>query len=365
DGTTWTPVTDGGTLIPDGTDLTGKSLHIRYTLSTSDTNFTPTMESLEWRIAQAEPNRIKPVTGTLVLTPDGVDRWQLENKPYSTGWHAYGSPRNDESLQVPVEIDGEGTIELWAHDDGRSLQRDRFIFDAEGVLSLRKAADDNYVVAVNGSDVLTIAPPAVGWHYWAIRWNETTVDVFLDGESIATFPLDNPLDFESVNRILLGCTETGLQWNDLLDDLRVSSVFRSDEEISAIFDRGEPSPEDDYTEYKIAFDGTLSPTVDVEIEVGGTAPTQGIFTITFINNAPYFKISNGTEYVQIDSPFKSGDVLEIDCVREVVRKNGSREDAMPFLYIESDFFDLIPGGPVFVEPEGVAKVDATFTERWR
>ena len=38
---------------------------------------------------------------------------------------------------------------------------------------------------------------------------------------------------------------------------------------------------------------------------------------------------------------------------------------MPFLYIESDFFDLIPGGTVFVEPEGAAKVDATFTERWR
>src|SRR5690606_38275436 len=124
DGTTWTPVTDGGPFVADGTDLTGKSLHIRYTLSTADTNFTPTMESLEWRIAQAEPNRIKPVTGTLVLTPDGVDRWHLENTPYSTGWHAYGSPRNDESLQVPVEIDGEGTIELWAHDDGRSLQRD-------------------------------------------------------------------------------------------------------------------------------------------------------------------------------------------------------------------------------------------------
>src|SRR5690606_38011665 len=204
----------GGTLIPDGTDLTGKSLHIRYTLSTSDTNFTPTMESLEWRIAQAEPNRIKPVTGTLVLTPDGVDRWQLENKPYSTGWHAYGSPRNDESLQVPVEIDGEGTIELWAHDDGRSLQRDRFIFDAEGVLSLRKAADDNYVVVVNGSDVLTIGPPPWGGHYWAGRWTERPLEGSPAGDRAPPFPRKNRRNSEAEARLSTGCSGVGSNGTD-------------------------------------------------------------------------------------------------------------------------------------------------------
>src|SRR5690606_35896087 len=155
------------------------------------------------------------------------------------------------------EIDGEGTIELWAYDDGRSLQRDRFTFDAEGVLSLRKAADDNYVVAVNGSDVLTIAPPPSGWHYWAVRWNEATLHVFLDGESVATFPLDNPLNFEAGDRLFIGCSEAGKQWNGLLDDLRVSFVARSDEEIAAALASGKQAEADGRTDFKAALDGSL------------------------------------------------------------------------------------------------------------
>src|SRR5690606_19650119 len=133
-------------------------------------NFTPVMESFEWSIEQADSNRIRPVTGTIILTPNNVDRWQLENKPYATGWHAYGTPRNNETAYVPTELSAKGTIELWAREDSRSLQKDRFIFDAEGVLSLRKGADNNYLVKVDGSDALTIAPPSAGWHYWAVRW---------------------------------------------------------------------------------------------------------------------------------------------------------------------------------------------------
>src|SRR5690606_17611527 len=108
-----------------------------------------------------------------------------------------------------------------------------------------------------------------------------------------------------------------------------------------------------------------APTVSKTFEIGGTAPTQGIFTATFINKAPYFKISNEIEYVQVDVEFEPGDILEIDCVREVVRNNGSMEDAMPVVYNESDTIDLSPCGTICVVPEGVAKVDAAITESWR
>lgn len=365
DGSDWSPVTNGGSFITSGTDLTGKSLYIRYTLTTSDTRYTPTMQPLEWRIAQAEPNRIKPATGVIVLTPNNADRWQLEHRPYPTGWHAYGTRRNDETAYVPIELKAKGTIELWAYEDIYDMQKNRFIFDGGGILSFRKATDNNYVLTVNGSGALTIAPPSAGWHYWAVRWNDDAVDVFLDGESVATFPLEEPLNFETVDRLFIGCSEAGAQWNGLLDDLRVSFAARSDEEIAAAFASGKPAEADDRTDYKFAFDGSLAPTVSKTFEIGGTAPTQGIFTATFINKAPYFKISNEIEYVQVDVEFEPGDILEIDCVREVVRKNSSRLEAMPFVHLDSDFFDLIPGGTVFVEPEGAAKVDATFTERWR
>src|SRR5690606_37233952 len=231
DGSTWTPVTNGGSFIPGGTDLTGKSVYIRGTLKTTDTSVSPALSYIEGRIAQQEPNRIKPATGTIILTPNGVDRWQLERKPYATGWHAYGTTRNDESSYLLFGFNTEGTIEIWAYEDGRALPKDRYIFDAQDVISLRKGTDGNYYVKANGADVLTgIAPPPIGWHYWAVRWNDTTIDVFIDGEPVATYPLDNPLNFESTDRIFIGCTAEAFQWNGLLDDFRVSSVARSNEE---------------------------------------------------------------------------------------------------------------------------------------
>src|SRR5690606_38268851 len=146
-----------------------------------------------------------------------------------------------------------------------------------------------------GSDVLTIAPPPSGWHYWAVRWNETTLDVFLDGESVATFPLENPLNFEAVDRLFIGCSEAGKQWNGLLDDLRVSFVAGSDEEIAAAFASGKPAAADDRTDYISAYDRSIAPTVSKTFEIGATAPTQDIFTATFITKAPYFKLSNEIE----------------------------------------------------------------------
>src|SRR5690606_40343015 len=72
DGANWTTVTNEGEPIPEGTDLTGNDFYVRYTLSTSDTSIAPTMQSLEWRIAQAEPGLIRPATGTVALTPSGA-----------------------------------------------------------------------------------------------------------------------------------------------------------------------------------------------------------------------------------------------------------------------------------------------------
>src|SRR5690606_26239074 len=52
DGATWTPATNGGSFIPGGTDLTGKSVYIRGTLETTDRSVSPTLSYIEWRIAQ-------------------------------------------------------------------------------------------------------------------------------------------------------------------------------------------------------------------------------------------------------------------------------------------------------------------------
>src|SRR5690606_32379837 len=115
DGATWTPATNGGSFIPGETDLTGKSVYIRGTLETTDTSVTPTLSYIEWRIAQQEPNRIKPVTASLLLTPTNVTRWQLEPKTYATTWTV--GTRDPETLTASrfsrMMNDQEGTFLIW------------------------------------------------------------------------------------------------------------------------------------------------------------------------------------------------------------------------------------------------------------
>lgn len=74
-------------------NLIGKNLYLRYTLLTADTNVTPTIgNTITWLIEQAEPNKIKPATGTIVLTPTGVSRWQIEAERV---WYRLADIRTD------------------------------------------------------------------------------------------------------------------------------------------------------------------------------------------------------------------------------------------------------------------------------
>lgn len=361
DGYTWSEVANGGKLVLDDTNLSEKSIHIRAHLATNDALKTPVLRSIEWKIAQREPHHIRPATGTLILTPNNVERWQLEKKTYPTGWHAYGTPRKPETAYVPIMFKPQGTIELWAYDDGHAYER--YIFDT-GPISLKKA-DNKYALYADG-ETAEISSPSPGWHHWAVRWDESSADIFLDGALAGTITLDNPIDFSGVDRLYIGCSAEGnKQWNGTIDDLRISSVARSDSEIADIANSDEPAPADQYTDFKANFDNSLAPAVDSSIQVGGTAPTQAIFRAEFIGHASYFKISDGIDFIMVETNFEPGDVLEIDCVRQVCRKNGSRDAAMPFLHLDSNFFDLKPGGEVFCEPTGAARVDATFVERWR
>lgn len=367
DGTNWTPVTNGGALVPSGTDLAGKSLHIRYTLSTSDTSITPTLQSIEWRIAQAEPHRIKPATGVIVLTPSGVGLWQLEPKTYATSWHAYGEPRAPEVLRVYIpELlrDEEGTIELWAYDDGRDIRR-RYVFETSGkTFAFYRDANGTYVVEVGGTPVLSASKPATGWHRWSIRWNGTAVDLFRDGVLRDSAVLGEPFSLVEAPFLFLGCDSTGgNQFNERLDDLVLSKVARTDTDIANRYQSEAPAPRDeDSAVYH--FDGNLLSDVTRQVIVSGTSETYPVFTVTFATPATYAKVSNGIDYVQINRNFNPGDVLVIDCFRQVVTLNGSRLAAMPFLDFDSNFFAVTSEHEITFEPLGGAVVDIQYTERW-
>jgi predicted phage tail component-like protein len=363
DGETWTAVENGGELLPAGTDLSGKSLYLRYTLSTSDTRYTPMMGSaLTWAIAQQESSRIIPATDTLVLTPSNVDRWQLEAKQYATGWHAYGTPRNAETLRYKSDIlnSAEGTIELWAQEkDGSNM---RYLFDLEDVFSAYQL-DGKYVV-VFGQQTLEADAPADGWHHVAIRWSRRDVALFLDGNLAAGTSLASDISIPSSSWLYIGCRSDGTtQWNALIDDLMFSNVARSNDEIMTHATSGAPMPSDEQTALKVSFDGTLAPdTTQGGIKNEGTAPTYPVITIAIADRMPYLRISNGADYVYIEREFSEGDIVEIDCERALATVNGARVPVS----LDSNFFPLRKGAiNLVLDPVGMADVSIRFVERWK
>src|SRR5690606_31111479 len=76
-----------------------------------------------------------------------------------------------------------------------------------------------------------------GWHYFAIRWNtqEGTAELFLNG--VKRISLTNVIFPAEYDRIEIGHRSGGSNdWlNSLIDDLRISSRARTDEEIAAAY----------------------------------------------------------------------------------------------------------------------------------
>lgn len=363
----WTPVVKGSSFVTG--DLTKKVLDIRYTLSTSDPSVTPTLNVVNWEIGQQDRQTVIPVTGTVNFYPSAdVQRWQLESKPYATNW-ALGT-RNKETAQIYVgdavsELEGQGSIAFWVYEDGRNFLR--YLLDSDSLpnrFSFYKSADTNYKLRVKDTSFpsLQVPEPSVGWHHWAIRWQGSVIEIFLDGTLVAR---DTEIDFSfgAIDRFHLGATRQNIrQWNNLIEDFYISKSFLSEGEIEYLLTN--PAKPDKNTVTIIPFDGELSGVGDNEVSISGTAETRPVFTATFATKALFFKVSNGTDYVLVDREFNTGDVLEIDCVKEVCRLNGDSNLAMPFVTFDSDFFALKPDGQIIVTPEGVSNVDVIYTERW-
>lgn len=367
-GTTYTTVsTNGGSFLTTSENLTGKSLYIRYTLTTTDISITPTMNSITWLIKQAEPNRIKPATTTLVLTPVGVSRWQLENKQYGTGWQEYGTPRTAESMYIftnGVLQASTGTIELFVNEEGENYGT-RTIYennDSGNLFSLIRTSTPEYIVKVNGTNQIIVAPPSVGWHHLAVTWNALSLKFYIDGVLVDSTTLGSSINLGATTRLYIGSNSAGTnQWNGLIDDLAIHTV---EKDATYFLSRLTASASITDTSTVFPFDNSLTVLEDANITINGTAETYPTFTVTFASNASYFKVSNGIDYVQINHSFVAGDVLVINSDKQVVYKNGSSSVVMPDLDLDSDFFSIKTGQTITTEPDGIASVDIKFMERW-
>jgi hypothetical protein len=209
-----------------------------------------------------------------------IDGLQIEQQRYATSF--IDGTRSAESLTIPtagVLNPQEGTVECWAyvdpyiHKQGSDWNMIFVVTDSNEANQLRfgysRSSGKWHVKTTNSAGTAWYADFTVssGWHHFALTWNQstTTAKMYVDGIIVAqetSAPL--PSAFASTARIgsWLGSMNV---FNSLIDDLRISSRARSDAEILAAYQSGQPAPVDEWTTYKADFDEKIRFTHDGKV----------------------------------------------------------------------------------------------------
>lgn len=196
------------------------------------------------------------------------DAVQAEKKPYSTSFT--DGTRGAETLTIPtagVLNPQEGTIECWVYVPEfweQGIPYWRRIWSI-GMYVLYYAPDTGKIHftisnSSGGDQIISVNKPTVGWHFFAAKWSASEMALFIDGVKVGSITNPNlPSNF-AVNVISIGCRPDYPydNVNTLIDDLRISSRARTDEEIAAAYQSGQPLPIDEYTTYLLRFDGALN-----------------------------------------------------------------------------------------------------------
>jgi hypothetical protein len=138
----------------------------------------------------------------------------------------------------------------------------------DGISVYYRKSDDTWrVKMMNGTTnasyaYLSAANMVPGWYYIAARWTATELALFVNGVkgTSATNPY-RPVSFFASASVGYWSGDDGTavayHLSSLIDDLRISSRARTDAEIAAAYQSGQPLPVDQYTTCKLNFDGTL------------------------------------------------------------------------------------------------------------
>jgi hypothetical protein len=205
---------------------------------------------------------------------DGI---QLEKRSYATSFTP--GTRSPETLTIPtagVLNPQEGTVEFWVYVNG--VVRRNIANNWPTVVLIRKGSSvanwiwlhhnpaGTWVLqirkedgTITGSGDFSDSLTPDGWHYFAIRWNtqEGLAELFHNG--VKRISLANVIFPAEYDRIEIGHRSGGSgDWfNGLIDDFRISSRARTDAEILAAYQSGQPLPVDEWTTWKSSFDGHL------------------------------------------------------------------------------------------------------------
>lgn len=185
---------------------------------------------------------------------------QLEQKPYATSF--IDGTRSRETLTIPtagVLNPQEGTVEFWvkplvvanwnnffymATSNGRFL----LYFTTDGRAAFDYGASNSGPAAPAG----TIE--ANNWYYIALRWSAITGKqaLFING---VKYEKDLP---NGVATSFPSTVSVVNNYSAYIDDLRISSRARTDEEILAAYQSNAPLVVDKWTTYKLNFDDNLN-----------------------------------------------------------------------------------------------------------
>lgn len=242
-----------------------------YTISTHGAYGTISISSAGTGIVYpGSPITITASSGSLVLVPTATggvypSRNQVENKSYSTTWISGGSTRSQDIIYIPTQdilSENTGTIEFVADitptfnttgvyryffNIGTDSSKNRMIFyhNAVNQFSFR-IYDGNGTV----SEIVFNDTNYTGMHRFCIRWNITTMSVWVDGIKIE----DKSPSLVSELSSIISIGESGEvdAIDTTISDLTISNIFRSDAECVA---RGilTPLPVDQYTTYLNTF----------------------------------------------------------------------------------------------------------------
>lgn len=228
---------------------------------------------------------------------------QIEQKSYATTFAGYGATRSPESLTIPtagVLSSTEGTIELSYIPNynssvfpalGAPGQDWAWFFGAGAVMGV-----EIRLAYVGGAFKARIGNTEVGYVRSftagekiaiALAWKQgQNARLLINGVNVYTFSPDTfTFDLSSVASVGWSSLWNGYRCNGLIDDLRISSIARSDAEILAAYQSGQPLAVDKWTTYKLPLDETLAAEQATNETLTITFPARKVKTLWWHGDA--------------------------------------------------------------------------------
>ncbi|HHW04271.1 MAG TPA: LamG domain-containing protein [Thermoanaerobacterales bacterium] len=159
------------------------------------------------------------------------------------------------------------------------------------------------------------------WYYVAFTWSPSGRKLYVNGVLEASNTRGNSLGFATLAK--LGSWLDRGYLNGFIDDLRISNRARTDAEILAAYQSGQPLPVDEWITYLLRFDDNLnygqggyyiSPEYDVSsVNKAARGKVYWQEDADGIQRIVYAKLDNQADWTQVTNggllPISAGDVL--------------------------------------------------------